>query len=390
MPPLRPHRKSRNGCDRCRERRVKCDENGPPCSNCTNRQLNCTYLKVEAARTRVTNARPSKYQAPPASENPDTRSTRSRNGVGSPVSDLSTPHEIDNLELMHKFSTDTYKSLCVSDSENITWQITIPRLALKHHYLLDGIMALASMHLATTAEPAEALIYQDRGLQYYNRSLSPFRHAIDNITPQNCDAVFAHSIVMIAISIASPRLTATKDESSSITENIVVLFELLQGVKKILQACKPWVKLELFTQGEFWKKTSTELNADEDAALAHVASLNDLVMTGVYAKQHDICKDVLAHLRHCYAKFARSPDPAPVMAWLAAVDKDFVDNVRCRQQFSLLILMYWGVLLVKLDGKRWWARNAGKALVSELLEALRGGDPRWDSALSWVQRQISL
>lgn len=306
------------------------------------------------------------------------------------MSDLSTLQELDNLELMHKFSTDTYKSLCVSDSENSTWQITIPRLALKHHYLLDGIMALASMHLATTAEPAEALIYQDRGLQYYNRSLSPFRHAIDNITPQNCDAVFAHSIVMIAISIASPRLTATKDESSSITENIVVLFELLQGVKKILQASKPWVRLELFTQGEFWKRTTTELNADEDAALAHIATLNDLVMTGVYAKQHDICKDVLAHLRHCYAKFARSQDPAPVMAWLAAVDKDFVDNVRCRQHFSLLILMYWGVLLVKLDGKRWWARNAGKALVSELLEALQGGDPRWDSALAWVQQQISL
>ncbi|KAJ5919208.1 hypothetical protein N7466_010151 [Penicillium verhagenii] len=391
MPPLRPHRKSRNGCDQCRERRVKCDEIGPPCTNCTNRQLNCTYLKVEATRSRtVANARPSKHQARPSSELSEHSDQRSLNGVGSPVSDFSTPQEIDHLELMHKFSTDTYKSLCVSDSETSTWQITIPRLALKHPYLLNGIMALASMHLATSAEPADALIFQDRGLQYYNRSISPFRHAIDNITPQNCDAVFAHSIVMIAISIASPRLTAINNETTSITENIVVLFELLQGVKKILQASKPWVKLELFTRGEFWKKTTAELNADEDAALAHVLSLNDLVMTGVYAKQHDIYQDVLSHLRHCYAKFARSPDPAPVLAWLAAVDKDFVDSVRCRQHFSLLILMYWGVLLHKLDGKRWWARNAGKALVSELMEALQGGDSRWENALSWVRGQIPL
>ncbi|KAJ5772361.1 C6 transcription factor [Penicillium odoratum] len=388
MPPLRPHHKSRNGCDRCRERRVKCDEKGPPCSNCTSRQLNCTYLKVAAARSQTAKPRPSKYQTARSSDS----SARSQNSVSSPVSNcsLSTQQEIDNLELMHQFSTDTYKSLCVSDSENATWQTTIPRLALKYHYLLDGIMALASMHLATFAEPAEALIYQERGLQYYNRSLSPFRHAIDNITPENCDAVFAHSIVMIAISIASPRLTATKDESSCITANIVVLFELLQGVKKILAVTKPWVKIELFTQGEFWKKTTTELNADEDAALAHVASLNDLVMTGVYSKQHDIYKNVLSHLRHCYAKFARSPDPAPVMAWLAAVDKDFVDSVRCRQHFSLLILMYWGVLLGKLEGKRWWANNAGKALVSELLEALQDGDSRWEKALSWVQSQMPL
>lgn len=389
MPPLRPHHKSRNGCDRCRERRVKCDESGPPCSNCITRQLNCTYLKVAAVRSReTTNGGPTRVMAKSGIDSKTRPLSIPLPAVGSPASDLST-EGIDNLELMHKFSTDTYKSLCVSDSENTIWQITIPRLALNIRYLMDGILALASLHLATSAEPAKALIYQDRGLQFYNRSLTPFRHAIDNITPQNCDAVFAHSIIMIAISIASPRLTATKDETSSITENIVVLFELLQGVKNILQASQPWINLELFTQGEFWKSTTAELDPDTDAALTNLASLNDEVMIGVYAKWHNINQVVLSHLRHCYTKFSHSPDPSPVMAWLAAVDKDFVDSLRCRQPFSLLILMYWGVLLGELDGKRWWARGSGRALVSELLDGLRSGDPRWESVLTWAERKIN-
>lgn len=247
------------------------------------------------------------------------------------------------------------------------------------------------MHVATTCEPSEAApMYYETGLQYYNRSLTPFRNAIDSISPQNCDAVFAHSIVMIAISIASPRLTATKDECSSITENIVILFELLQGVKKILQVSKSWIKLELFSQGEFWKNTPTELDPDTEAALTHLAALNDQVMIGIYLEQHRINKIVIAHLRHCYAKFVRSADPAPVLAWLAAVDKDFVDSLRCRQPFSLLILMYWGVLLTELDGHRWWARGSGRALVSELFEALKSGDPRWEIALAWAQRKMGL
>ncbi|KAJ5490451.1 hypothetical protein N7453_011276 [Penicillium expansum] len=398
MPPLRAHTKSRNGCDQCRSRRVKCDEQGPPCSNCTTRELKCTYLKVAAAR-RVTT-----HLTPPSSASDVPRSL---DGHGSPVAAIPGPavtttipvpasaqtnsFGIDNLELMHKYSTETYKSLCISDSEIIIWQITVPTLAFKHDYLMSGILALASMHIATTCEPLEtAPMYYETGLQYYNRSLTPFRNAIDNISPQNCNAVFAHSIVMIAISIASPRLTVTKDECASITENIVILFELLQGVKKIMQVSKSWIKLELFSRGEFWKQTPTELDPDTEAALTHLAALNDQVMIGIYSEQHRINKTVIAHLRHCYAKFLRGADPAPVLAWLAAVDKDFVDSLRCRQPFSLLILMYWGVLLKELDGHRWWARDSGRALVSELFEALKSGDPRWERALAWVQRKMAL
>ncbi|CAG7938208.1 unnamed protein product [Penicillium salamii] len=371
MPPLRAHTKSRNGCDQCRTRRVKCDEQGPPCTNCTNRGLECTYLKVAARSNRT----------PPS--NPE-RSARSP-GVNPPQANS---FNIDNLELMHKFSTETFQSLCVSDSETQIWQITIPRLALKHDYLMNGILALASMHIATSAEP-DAPRYHDAGLQYYNRSLTPFRNAIDTITPQNCDAVFAHSIVMIAITIASPRLTATKDDGTTITENIVILFELLQGVRKIMMVSQSWIKLELFSKGEFWKKTPEELDPDTESALARLSALNDEVMIGIYAQQHRINREVISHLRHCYAKFARSADPAPVLAWLARVEKDFVDSLRCRQPFSLLILTYWGVLLTELDGQRWWAKNSGRALVAELLDALRSGDPRWESALSWVQMKMS-
>ncbi|KAK5797377.1 hypothetical protein VI817_003668 [Penicillium citrinum] len=404
MPPLRSHTKSRKGCDQCRTRKVKCDEKGPPCSNCTARELTCTYLKVAAARTASQTAPlPHAKDVPRKGWDGNSNSNANANGNGTGAGAgtgngkelLDAPFlesELMILELMHKFSTETFRSLCVSASELEVWQTSVPNLALKHEFLMNGILALAAMHIASSLESSDALKYLDIGLQRYNRSLKPFRDAIDSLTSQNCDAVFAHSIIMTAIGIASPRLTEIRDENLSMTESMVVVFELLQGVKKIIQVGvgQSWINLELFSRGEFWKNSSTSLDTDTESAMVQLERLNDEIMTGIYASQHQINREIIAHLRHCYTKFKIEPEPAPVLAWLAAVRKEFVESLRCRHPFSLLILMYWGVLLGELDGRRWWARDAGRALVTELLGALRPGDPRWQPALTWAQRRMSI
>ncbi|KAL2822221.1 hypothetical protein BDW59DRAFT_149593 [Aspergillus cavernicola] len=356
MLPRIAHTKSRFGCDQCRRRRVKCDEQGPPCTNCVLRQLNknCAYSRVRPASF-LANAR-------------------------------RTSDAVDELELMHQFTAATYESLCVSESETPTWQVRVPRLALTHRYLMHGILALASLHIATTREPSKARAYIDAGLEYHSMSLKPFRIAVGSLTPENCDAAFAQSVVTTAISLALPQLTATRENSARMTETVLTVFELLQGVKKILAIGKSWINLELFSQGEFWKKNSVAiLDAETDAALNSLATLNDTLNL---AESH-INKDVINHLRYCFMKFSCSSDPAPVLAWLGAVDKGFVDNLRRQEPFSLLVLAHWGILLSKLDGQRWWARNSGRALVSELMDALTVEDILWESCLGWVQRTMS-
>lgn len=389
MPLRRTHTKSRYGCDQCRRRRVKCDEQGPPCTNCVLRELgDCTYSRLIPARLLANARRPS--HGPVHLRQAPANITPPLNNSTSPGTSKARPsvRAVDELELMHKFATDTYQSLCISESEIHVWQIVVPRLALEYRYLMNGILAMASLHIATTLEPSKALVYIDTGLEYHSLSLEPFRTAIENLTPANCDAAFALSIITTAISIALPQLTASRENSASMTENIITVFELLQGVKKILTIGQSWINLELFSQGEFWKDSSGTLDSDTDAALHQLATLNEHTKPSIDARQFHINKDVIDHLRHCFMKFARSSDPAPVLAWLAAVDKGFVDSVRCRQPFSLLVLMYWGLLLGELDGQRWWAKNSGLALVSELLDALSAEDLLWESCLAWVRRKM--
>lgn len=313
-----------------------------------------------------------------------------RLGLASPAaSPPSTVSGVRDLELMHKFSTDTYRSLCTAESECHAWQVIIPRHALQYDFLMNGILALAALHIASTIDPPASWAYIDTALQYHSLSFAPFRTAIDNLTPLNCEAVLAQSIVTTIIGIALPRLTAERDESPSMTENIVMVFELLQGVRKIIKIGRSWIKLNLFArQSDFWEN-SPALDSDTERALTRLATLNDEILVTTDAVQHKINQDVIAHLRRCYARFFDTEDPANVIAWLAAVDKDFVENVRRRQPFPLLVLMHWGVLLGELHGQRWWARESGRALVSELLEALRPGD-RWKDVLLWPQQKMEL
>ncbi|KAJ6115723.1 hypothetical protein N7523_006140 [Penicillium sp. IBT 18751x] len=383
--PRRAHTKSRYGCDNCRRRRVKCDEQGPPCTNCILRRLDtCIYSRVLPASLLANSRRISQPSISPRED------VAHLNGFSPDSSSppLKNP-KVDELELMHQFATDTYRSLCVSDDEIRTWQVLVPRLALKHRYLMNGILALASLHIASTLEPANALLYIDTGLEYHSLSLEPFRRAIDNLAPENCDAAFAHSVITTAISLALPQLTMTRENAARMTDNMTTVFELLQGVKKILTIGQSWINLKLFSQGAFWKNTTATLDADTDNALNQLATLNEQTRANGDEIQFSINRNAIAHLRHCFTKFAASSDPAPVLAWLAAVDKGFVDSLRRRQPFSLLVLAYWGLLLADLNGQRWWALNSGRALVSELLDALSAEDLLWESCLGWVQQSIA-
>ncbi|SCW04087.1 LAFE_0H05622g1_1 [Lachancea fermentati] len=74
------HNKSKNGCDNCKRRRVKCDEGKPSCQKCINMKLDCVYTPV-MPRKRKANGLPAavKYVTTKSEESsivpPDRRNT---------------------------------------------------------------------------------------------------------------------------------------------------------------------------------------------------------------------------------------------------------------------------------------------------------------------------
>ncbi|KAJ6151633.1 hypothetical protein N7470_007230 [Penicillium chermesinum] len=342
MAPRRTHTKSRNGCDQCKRRRVKCDESGPPCTNCISRELDCTYSKLPTRDTTSQNGLTSRRGSAMPRDRDHPATPRSLGPV-SPASTSSASSGIRDLELMHRFATETFRSVTTTAVSLSVWQKEVPHLALKHDFLMNGILALAALDIANTLEPPASLAYVDTALQYHNLSFAPFRAAIDDLTPLNCEAVLAQSMITTVIGIFLPRAMAPRDEPSNMTENIITLFELLQGIKNIIQAGQSWIKLNLYTSQIFFQRNSlTELESPIRKALDRLGTLNEETLAIIDPEEYRINKDIIANLRYCYTLFTNSGDPSNVIAWLAGVDKEFVNNVRRRQPLALLILMHWG------------------------------------------------
>ncbi|KAH6663144.1 hypothetical protein EV126DRAFT_513507 [Verticillium dahliae] len=53
-PPRRSHTKSRKGCETCKRRHIRCDENFPQCRNCTKHKIRCPYNDMPAMEDRST------------------------------------------------------------------------------------------------------------------------------------------------------------------------------------------------------------------------------------------------------------------------------------------------------------------------------------------------
>ncbi|KAJ5976740.1 hypothetical protein N7501_000082 [Penicillium viridicatum] len=370
--PRRFHKKSRNGCNQCKERRVKCDETRPLCSVCTTRELPCIYSTPYPQIHSTTEASPKPEPKP---------STK-------PVFGL-PKYDARHLLLMHKFSTETCKSICGDQSDMEDWQVLIPKLAFEHEFLLHGILSLAALHMvATTADPEQVQSYLDTALECNELAFAPFREALAHLTPLNCDAVFAQSAIVTIIGIALPRLNAQhRGESFSMIETMTTVSELLQGASKISQISKPWRQASIFFKYE-WRHNPM-LDPEMANAIAQLRALNGSI-ENTDSAQHMMNQEAIDSLQDSFAKFTHVPHPAPILAWIAYVKREFVDGLRARQPLQLLILMNWAVLLNELGADFWWAKGCGEELVAELLSELKDQNEMWKPALRWPQQKVGI
>lgn len=83
--------------------------------------------------------------------------------------------------------------------------------------LMNGVLALASLHTVTILEPAKASIYIDIGLENHSFRIEPFCMEVDNLTSNNRDAIFVRSVVQTAINLPLSQLNVSRAGMQSIS-----------------------------------------------------------------------------------------------------------------------------------------------------------------------------
>ncbi|CAG8283662.1 unnamed protein product [Penicillium salamii] len=226
------HTKSRNGCNNCKSRHVKCDELQPACGTCASRGEPCSYPRPRAPvkklrRSRIPlpgDERPGDDDGSPvpgslASSDGCPQFSAIKLGVANttfPASLGDQPHEqgslaMDDLKLLQYYHLHTASGMSLHPRRVMVWQRIIPELAVKNRYLMHLVLALAGIHMITNqAKSGSTGVSEESDTvdlatveEHHQSGLEGFREEVSCISSTNAGNVLAGSLLLVGYAFAS-------------------------------------------------------------------------------------------------------------------------------------------------------------------------------------------
>lgn len=456
------HKKSRRGCLACKRRHIKvcafclldiktqgprrtnsksqCDEQGPPCANCLARNTACDYVRPEYAKSppgQRSLAVPSSSKATPSPSTTDASSASGGGGGGGDGVPESESRRLLELELMHRWCTRTFRSVCGIPEEEHYVSTILPREALqpKYHFVLHGMFAVAALDLSHDAAvrgggleaEAEAARYENLALEYFNRGSAAFRAMLSEIPRDSFHMMymFASPATVMVLGLPEGRGGAAalgeEDDADSALGRVITLAELYSGTLALID-----VGWDALIDSNYPFRSALSIKVDDPAILEHgrpvdrddlpyrFASLdlleedvrsvlarldvvNDVVhgVIGADAKpdqdqrkieieaeaeradpttaRHTMYATAIFWVKEVFAEAANGRVKGYCLAFFALMGADFVAAARAREPVALFILLHFAVQLDHLGREAWWAEHIGRRLVREISDLLRTG-----------------
>ncbi|KAL5046342.1 hypothetical protein BDW71DRAFT_197543 [Aspergillus fruticulosus] len=362
----RTHRKSRNGCQQCKYRKVKCDEKKPVCDKCRRYGVDCSFALPIPTRMRQAAVLPRRSIFSDRNTTPRSNSRPSRPAsprgipVGKPQS-LSTGSElaIADLELLHHYTTSTAYTLSLHSALQTLWRVE-----------------KKDLYIAQASEHHEVAL----------RIASPL---IPNINHENAPPLFLFSALSSFICCAKPLKLGNflLWEDHEIADWLM----LIKGTGSIIESSES-AKESLHT-GPLGIIFSVHRQPHSLPAVKHefLENLRRFILDEAKASHGDeseVYSAAINQLSHCFTicldKGCRL-ETADVFMWLLRVPHDFLLLLKGHQPHALVIVGYFCVLLHQLEWM-WWMKNWGMHILSQIYHLLPG--PIYKAWLQWPMEQI--
>ncbi|KAL5042233.1 hypothetical protein BDW71DRAFT_217084 [Aspergillus fruticulosus] len=344
MATRRSHKKSRNGCNGCKRRRIKCDE-AHPCLNCSKRGMNCTFEQ------RPSNTPPGRISdstgAPcrrPSSEDPF-RAFNDRLSEGTWFSQEWTGQD---PELMHHYTLYTSKTLARRPHMQETWQVPIPEIAYSYEFLMHGILGMSALHLACL-KPERYSDYLAGAGFHMSLGLRLYRKVLLSPSPDNCYALFSFSSLIMLYIYASPTASLESHAANGL-ESIVELLKLCRGTLVLLpyfdQIRQSSLK-HLFMRGFAMDNgnTLTDRTTLFEGLTPHLNSLQPLIISEIPDDtERATFLQALDRLKASFTSIENATPPLEcgmLYMWPLAVEDQFFDFLRQQHPVALVLLAFY-------------------------------------------------
>lgn len=403
--------KSRSGCLRCKQRRVKCDED-VPCSACVRHGVACSLrgsvdsrasatssletsteqhvegTATENQRKRLHDLRPNAEPAIRTGGKVAKRCLREIRPIAQHIPpttpypyltrlvDESAVREEDSrlsdLELMHHYTAIAWQTLPRAEEVYEIWQVITPQLALKHDFLLHQLLSLSAFHMAHVRHE-DSRRYYTMAVQHQNAAIQRLMHILPDITVTNCDAVFIAasflgmgSFAALSNSLDSPN----RPDSGALLD----VFYLLRGMNDILNSFEERLRqgciAALLSHGQYSSTTPLlSVIIDELHDLLRIWNEDSDRGNDTDATTRTACHDAALTFLNCInSATASAPHPGirVTLAWPLAISESYIELIRRRQADALDVLKRYCRVVDATGDDNWYLTGWGKSVLSEI------------------------
>ncbi|KAG6002105.1 hypothetical protein E4U21_003457 [Claviceps maximensis] len=417
MPPRRSHKKSRAGCHRCKNRKIKCDEIHPRCGNCSKHGVICDFetrhvlhelatpassaslspcpsASTSAVSLNASRTSPSPASPTPRSATPVVLPPPPQPPSPSPKPETSRPVDrLLELRLLHQYTTSTCKTLLTnSPATDDIWQRAVPAMAFHDKpYLADAMLCVAALHLRSQCPSDKRLV---QALHAYTAStLAAYVTTLNKgITPDNAEALFL-TATLIAFQATASRIFIKDDADASGGDGTdrytlpMAWFHAFQGVKTVVSSSWLWIRNSSIVQAVIDSQPSFQLDLNPLNPITFFGHLLENLDDEL--AQEPIDKVTATHQGYFHAVSVlnwahKNPDAPAALAFPASVSRRFVEVVEEKRPRALAILACFFALFRRMDPV-WWLEGVSRREVMGLVSLFETGSSWWRH-LEWPIR----
>lgn len=295
---------------------------------------------------------------------------------------------------MHHYDRDTLlQPLGVRDECQHLWQENIPREAIKHPFLMHGILALSALHIAHE-RPAESEKYLQLCDKHQTKALEMFRSVLcADISPDVSAALFALSSTVSILSMGRSCTEASlMPELQYIgMEQVAELFLLTRGVRDLIYTCMTWVSagpLGPLLDDHFLLLAESEVYLPV-AVQKQFSYLQSMLVESCPVEYCPDCERALKCLEDVYCNVVRlSPtdevETSQIWRWMLPVPSEFVRMISACSPPALVILAHFAAVSLSVR-KAWYTKNWGQYVLSGVSMMLYGTE--FYHCLDWPLEQ---
>ncbi|KAH8684976.1 hypothetical protein BGZ61DRAFT_507273 [Ilyonectria robusta] len=421
--------KSRNGCSRCKQRRVKCDEHAP-CQACSRHGVRCS-LQSTGSKPRpdsTSSQLPEKVRKPLVIRKkrqtasrpvPSLISTRAGSFLEQTLKQESAATApppftyfskflcemntgartglILDLELMHHYTGVahcTIYSSCPHVYKVLQQDVT--KEAFSFPFLLQQLLAFSGFHMAFL-HPDRRHQYLFQASQHQSLAIAGMSSILTaDLIPSNCHALYASSVFVIISAFGAYPSCDRYNSSFQPIDSLVDIFILIRGMSMILDSSGPHLRNGPL-KGLFGSCLGPQVDltkhlqpiADQlHQVKLHLAEQN----SSLDDNERDALLDAVTSLTDLIAevtsshKMAATPELRAVFAWPMRISTTYLDLMRRCHPLALVVLSYYCALLHSREGNYWFFEGWANALINLIKEQLV--DSPWAERIQWAVETI--